>query len=444
MHQDKFPTKRFLGIITFVLLLYWALLHPSQVGAILSGLFALVSPFVLGFAIAFIVNVPLRLLEGQWDKHMKSSKGKRPVCLVASLIIIVAIIFALFFIVVPALGESFANLASQLPQYVRQLESLYLSLTDLLAQHNIVLPTLDLDLEAIYSAVLNFFTNYGQALVDTTVGVTTSIVSVVVNFVLALVFSLYVLAQKETLMRQGRKVVSALLPQRWANKTLEVATLTNKTFANFVTGQLTEAVILGSLCFLGMTLLRIPYAAVVSVLIGFCALIPSSAPSSVPLWVPSSSCWWPPGRPCGSSSSSSSSSSWRVTSSTPVWWASPWACRGSGSWLPLPWAATPSAWWVCFSASPCARSSTPSSGSSSTTGWNRKDSIQNKMTPAQSQWDRRGLCLSVIQVHIQTKDFVDAMGSQAEPHPEGLVLILHGKRTVGLPETFKQVLLLRG
>ena len=274
MHQDKFPTKRFLGIITFVLLLYWALLHPSQVGAILSGLFALVSPFVLGFAIAFIVNVPLRLLEGQWDKHMKSSKGKRPVCLVASLIIIVAIIFALFFIVVPALGESIANLASQLPQYVRQLESLYLSLTDLLAQHNIVLPTLDLDLEAIYSAVLNFFTNYGQALVDTTVGVTTSIVSVVVNFVLAFVFSLYVLAQKETLMRQGRKVVSALLPQRWANKTLEVATLTNKTFANFVTGQLTEAVILGSLCFLGMTLLRIPYAAVVSVLIGFCALIP--------------------------------------------------------------------------------------------------------------------------------------------------------------------------
>ncbi len=274
MHQDKFPTKRILGIITFALLLYWALLHPSQVGAILSGAFALVSPFVLGFAIAFIVNVPLRLLEGQWDKHMKSSKGKRPVCLVASLIIIVAIIFALFFIVVPALGESFANLASQLPQYVRQLESLYLSLTDLLAQHNIVLPTLDLDLEAIYSAVLNFFTNYGQALVDTTVGVTTSIVSVVVNFVLAFVFSLYVLAQKETLMRQGRKVVSALLPQRWANKTLDVATLTNKTFANFVTGQLTEAVILGSLCFLGMTLLRIPYAAVVSVLIGFCALIP--------------------------------------------------------------------------------------------------------------------------------------------------------------------------
>ncbi len=274
MNQDKFPTKRILGIITFALLLYWALLHPSQVGAILSGLFALVSPFVLGFAIAFIVNVPLRGLEGLWDKHAKTQKGKRPVCLVASLVILVGIVFALFFIVVPALGESFANLAAQIPQYVRQLEALYVSLTELLAQHNIVLPSLDLDLEAIYTAVLNFFTNYGQALVDTTVGVTTSIVSVVVNFVLAFVFSLYVLAQKEALMGQGRKVVTALLPQRWADKTLEVATLTNKTFSNFVTGQLTEAVILGSLCFLGMTLLRIPYAAVVSVLIGFCALIP--------------------------------------------------------------------------------------------------------------------------------------------------------------------------
>ncbi|MBR2490107.1 MAG: AI-2E family transporter [Ruminiclostridium sp.] len=274
MNHDNFPTKRILGIITFGLLLYWGLLHPSQVGAILSGVYALVAPFVLGFAIAFIVNVPLRLLEGQWDKRMKSPKGKRPVCLVASLIIVAGIIFALFFIVVPALTESIGNLTAQLPQYVRQLESLYLSLMELLAQRNIVLPTLDLDLEKIYSTVLNFITNYGEALMDTTIGVTTSIVSVIVNFVLAFVFSLYLLAQKETFMRQGRKVVNALLPQRWANNTLQIATLTNRTFANFVTGQLTEAVILGSLCFLGMTIFRFPYAAVVSVLIGFCALIP--------------------------------------------------------------------------------------------------------------------------------------------------------------------------
>ena len=172
MNHDNFPTKRILGIITFGLLLYWGLLHPSQVGAILSGVYALFAPFVLGFAIAFIVNVPLRLLEGQWDQRMKSPKGKRPVCLVASLIIVAGIIFALFFIVVPALTESFANLTAQLPQYVRHLESLYFSLMELMAQHNIVLPTLDLDLEKIYSTVLNFFTNYGQALMDTTIGVT--------------------------------------------------------------------------------------------------------------------------------------------------------------------------------------------------------------------------------------------------------------------------------
>lgn len=274
MKHDNFPTKRILGIITFALLLYWGLLHPSQVGGFLSAVFSLFAPFVLGFAIAFLVNVPLRLLEGLWDKHAKSPKGKRPVCLVASLVLVAGIIFSLFFIVVPALAESFSNLASQMPMYVRQLESLILSLTQLLAEYNIVLPTLDLDLERIYSTVLNFFTQYGQALMDKTIGVTTSIVSVLVNFVLALVFSLYLLAQKETLMRQSRKAVHALLPQRWATNTLQIATLTNKTFANFVTGQLTEAVILGSLCFIGMTIFRFPYAAVVSVLIGFCALIP--------------------------------------------------------------------------------------------------------------------------------------------------------------------------
>lgn len=280
MNQDNFPTKRILGIITFALLLYWGLLHPSQVGAIFSGVFAVFAPFVMGFAIAFIVNVPLRTLEGLWPKvwgkgyRPGHEKAKRPACLVLSILIVAGIIFALFFIVVPALSESFSNLAAQLPQYVRHLEALYFSLTELLAQHNIMLPALELDLEKIYSTVLNFFTQYGEALMDTTIGVTTSIVTVVVNFVLAFVFSLYVLGQKETLMRQSRKAVNALLPQRWADKTMEVAALTNKTFSNFVTGQLTEAVILGSLCFLGMTIFRFPYAAVVSVLIGFCALIP--------------------------------------------------------------------------------------------------------------------------------------------------------------------------
>ena len=91
---------------------------------------------------------------------------------------------------------------------------------------------------------------------------------------LALAFSLYLLAQKETLTGQAKKVVRALFSEKWAHWITDVARMTNRTFSNFVTGQLTEAVILGTLCFLGMLIFRLPYAGVISVLVGFTALIP--------------------------------------------------------------------------------------------------------------------------------------------------------------------------
>ena len=280
MDPNKYPLKRTLGIITFALLLYWGLQHPNQVAVLLSTLFALVSPFLIGCAIAFIINVLLRPVEQTWDRlWAKQStpiqqKLKRPVCLVFSTVVIAGGIFALFFIVIPALKDSVESFAAMLPQHLATLEGWWADLSALLSQYGVVLPAFTLDLERLYTAVLNFLTNYGQTLMDTTIGVTTSIFSAAVNFVLALVFSLYVLAQKETLSRQVTKTMQALLPEKKATWLMDLAALTNKTFSNFITGQLTEAVILGSLCFVGMVLFKMPYASVVSVLIGFTALIP--------------------------------------------------------------------------------------------------------------------------------------------------------------------------
>lgn len=280
MDPNKYPLKRTLGVITFALLLYWGLQHPGQVAALLSTLFALISPFVVGCAIAFIVNVLLRPVEQAWDRLWAKQpkpicqKLRRPVCLLLSTLIIAGVIFALFFIVLPALKESVESFAAMLPQHLATLEAWWTDLRDLLAGYGIVLPALTLDLEKIYTAVLNFFSTYGQTLMDKALGFTTTFFSAAVNFVLAVIFALYVLAQKETLCRQVRKLTQALLPGKAASWLADLAALTNRSFSNFITGQLTEAVILGSLCFVGMVLFRIPYAVVVSVLIGFTALIP--------------------------------------------------------------------------------------------------------------------------------------------------------------------------
>ena len=163
---------------------------------------------------------------------------------------------------IPALKDSVESFAAMLPQHLATLEGWWANLSALLSQYGVVLPAFTLDLERIYTAVLNFLTSYGQALMDTTIGVTTSIFSAAVNFVLALVFSLYVLAQKETLSRQVTKTMRALLPEKKAAWLMDLAALTNKTFSNFITGQLTEAVILGSLCFVGMVLFKMPYGGV--------------------------------------------------------------------------------------------------------------------------------------------------------------------------------------
>lgn len=278
--QNKFP-RHILGIVVLALLLYWGLHHPSQVLLVLSTLAAIIAPLLAGSAIAFIVNVPLRLLERNWGKLWGKATGKtlaeelkRPVCLVLSVLIVFGVIFALFFIVGPSLKESVTNFVSMVPRHLATLEGWWKILTDFLSQYGVVLPGFNLDLERLYDTAINFFTNYGYAVMDTTIGITTSIFSVIVNIVLSFVFSLYMLAQKETLARQVTRLVRAVLPEKRANWLLDVASLTNRTFFNFITGQLTEAVILGFLCFVGMTLFRMPYAPVVSVLIGFTALIP--------------------------------------------------------------------------------------------------------------------------------------------------------------------------
>lgn len=278
--QNKFP-RHILGIVVLALLLYWGLHHPSQVLLALSTLVAIIAPLLIGSAIAFIVNVPLRLLERNWGKLWGRATGKtladelkRPVCLVLSVLIVFGVIFALFFIVVPSLKESITNFVSMVPRHLAMLEGWWKALTDWLSQYGVVLPAFNLDLEKLYNTAINFFTNYGQAVMDTTIGITTSIFSVLVNIVLSFVFSLYLLAQKETLARQVTRLVRAVLSEKRANWLLNVANLANRTFFHFITGQLTEAVILGVLCFVGMTLFRMPYAPVVSVLIGFTALIP--------------------------------------------------------------------------------------------------------------------------------------------------------------------------
>ena len=265
--------KQLLGLLTFALVLAWALNHSAALKAVLSRLLTILSPFLLGLCIAFVVNVLLRLLEGFWEKipakrNNFHQKMKRPVCLLASWLLIFALILAVFLIVIPELKQTFAQLIDMMPTYLRNAEPLWHEAVVFLSENGITLP--EMDVEKILGVLEKVLKQVGEGLLTGATGLVAAISDVVIG----LIFSIYVLAGKEKLSAQMWKLVHAFLPRRAADRLTEIVKLTERTFRAFVSGQLTEAVILGALCFLGMVIFGFPYAPVVGVLIGFTALIP--------------------------------------------------------------------------------------------------------------------------------------------------------------------------
>lgn len=277
---NKKTMKFILTIVTFTLLLSWILNHTSSFTGILGNILSLLSPFLIGACLAFIINTILKPLEKLWErvplkKRTKLfSKAKRPVCLTFSTLIVFGVVFLVLFMIIPQLVETVATFANTLPQYIKNLEGLLDKLMKTLENYNIVIPSFDLNWSKVGEVLNNFLNNYADSFINKTVDITTSIVTVIVNFVIAVFFSLYVLSQKEKIGRHLRRLLYAIRPKKKAEKIIAFANLTSDTFTKFVTGQLLEAVIIGALCFIGMLVLRLPYAAIISVLVGFTALIP--------------------------------------------------------------------------------------------------------------------------------------------------------------------------
>lgn len=137
-----------------------------------------------------------------------------------------------------------------------------------------VFQNINIDWNKVVNIVTDSIKNGGSAVFNTTLGITSSIVGGVMNLVLSLVFSIYLLLQKEQLGAQLKNVMLAFLPPQRVEKILSVGRLSNRIFSKFVSGQCTEAVILGLLCFTGMSIFSMPYAMMISVVVGVTALIP--------------------------------------------------------------------------------------------------------------------------------------------------------------------------
>ena len=280
MELNKKNIKRILLLVACSIILYWALNNLSTLGKLLGSFFSLFSPLLIGAGIAYVMNLLLKAIERLWDMALKKApelwrvKLKRPICLTATILLFLGIIFAIFFILIPRLEEAGSTLIANVPGYITQIQNWWGSLVDFAAGHGVTLPELSMNVEDATKFISKILSSDSSNVVNTTIDITTSILGALVNILLALVFSVYMLAQKETLISQSRRLLLAALPRKAGQRTMHILKLTNTAFSSFVPGQVTEAFILGSLCCIGMLILRLPYALPVSVIISFTSLIP--------------------------------------------------------------------------------------------------------------------------------------------------------------------------
>lgn len=280
MELDRKTVKKILLIITFGIVLFLGLQNISAVAGVCRTALGLLMPLIIGFCAAFILNVLLKVIEERLFAPLNRknfrlwSRLRRIVSIILTFGIIIGLVFILIFMIVPELKRAFSLLVENMPQYSMQVKEWITKAAAFLKVDASTLTNLEIDWEKISAAVVDYLKRDSSKLVNTTVGITTSIFSAIFNFILGIVFSVYILMQKEKLGSQATRMLYAFLPQKWAEKSLHIASLSNKLFSRFVTGQCMESVIIGILCFIGMVIFRMPYAPMISVLVGFTALIP--------------------------------------------------------------------------------------------------------------------------------------------------------------------------
>ncbi len=278
--MNKEHRSLFSGIFVLVaalIVFYCVLADFSDVLAFLKRILKVFSTVIYGFCIAYIVNIFMTPLEKLWDKIFSGKKTKlkegikRGVCLILSLSLILGILSAILFMLIPEITKTFTELFKLLPAFIEDMEQL---LSAKLQKYDISIPHFQLNTKEFQNTLLTWLPKLGTNFVNTTILITSSIFSTAFNTVVIVVLAIYMLTQKEKLCRGLKKLLFAVFKKKSADKTMDFLKLTNQTFTGFIRGQIVEAFIIGILCFIGMAMLNIPYAAVVSVVIAFTALIP--------------------------------------------------------------------------------------------------------------------------------------------------------------------------
>lgn len=278
MELNKETIKKLQGLVLFTAFVVVILVNYKSVFQVLKVGFNIIFPFILGAVLAFIINAPMQFFERHLFKNEKMKNKKaaqkiaRPASLLISLLAIIAVLMIVIFVVVPELGKTLGSLGKTISDFLPVLQD---QINHLFKNENFITQWVDnLDLQKIINTAVDFLKNGVGNVLNSTYTIVASVVHGLTTFFISFVFACYIVLQKEKLEIQIRKVFYAFVKEKTVKKILNVCNLAYHTFLNFLTGQCVEAVILGMMFFVAMSIFRFPYALLVGVLIAFTALIP--------------------------------------------------------------------------------------------------------------------------------------------------------------------------
>lgn len=270
----RFDIIKYLFIAGLIVL---AIVNFDRLKNIFSYLLTISMPIILGFIIAYILNIPMVMLEKLYFPNSDSivvKKTRRPVSILVSIIIITVVLIFILNLVIPQLISVFGRIIEIIPVLANGTQSWVIENEEIFPPLADFVETFQIDWQNIVTNMLSIVNRFTTNIIETTLSTVGSVFSIVVNLFLSLMISLYVLMSKETLGRQFRILSETYLPERGHKGLMYVLEVTDYSFRHFITGEVLEALILGSLVTVGMWIFQFPYASMIGALTGVTALIP--------------------------------------------------------------------------------------------------------------------------------------------------------------------------
>lgn len=271
--------KNIMHLIAFTVLLLVGIWRLNYIIEFLFWGLKILRPFIIGSCIAFVICIPMKQIE-KWItrkgkvKNRLIKKTSRTLSILLSFIFVFGLISFVLLIIIPEVGNTLVKLGDSIPGFITNVKEWVIDTIHKYPKIENYLNDYNIDWDKMSNGLLNFTTNVSNGLINSASSIISGVISAVTNFFIGIVFAVYILANKEKLACQGKKIIFSYLPAKRGERLLRILQLIGKTFAQYVSGQCTEACILGMIFFVVLSILGFPYASLIGVLVAFMALIP--------------------------------------------------------------------------------------------------------------------------------------------------------------------------